>query len=352
MKILLIAPTPFFSDRGCHVRIYEIARGFEELGHRVLILTYGTGRNVGLRVKRVPVRVENIPGPSLKRLIADFLMIFYAPWISFRWRPDLVFSFLHEGIIPGKLASFISGKKLLSDLQGSLPGELSQYGVKFCGFFRWVEKILLLMPDVVTVNTRYLAEKLGIKKYALLPDFLPSIEPVEVKKEKNRGVYVGVLGPHQGTELMLEALSRVKREFRVDIIGYPGEEKYRRMAQRMGLGEKVSFLGRVEYHRLPFYLSRASFALAPKVSESEGNGKMLLYAKFRLPIIAWDTPVNREILEDGFIPVPPGDIEAFSRAVEKAVDGEFKNYGDRAFKNAKNFLACFYLNELLKGFPI
>ena len=31
-KVLALAPTPFFSDRGCHIRIYEESKALKRLG--------------------------------------------------------------------------------------------------------------------------------------------------------------------------------------------------------------------------------------------------------------------------------------------------------------------------------
>ena len=43
----MIAPTPYFSDRGCHVRIYEEAKALKARSHEVVIVTYHLGRDVG-----------------------------------------------------------------------------------------------------------------------------------------------------------------------------------------------------------------------------------------------------------------------------------------------------------------
>ena len=32
LRVLVVAPTPFFGDRGCHIRIYEEVRGLAALG--------------------------------------------------------------------------------------------------------------------------------------------------------------------------------------------------------------------------------------------------------------------------------------------------------------------------------
>src|SRR5262252_6213746 len=53
MRVLSIAPTSFFSDYGCHVRILEEARALKGLGYDVTILTYYKGSDVpGFRVVR------------------------------------------------------------------------------------------------------------------------------------------------------------------------------------------------------------------------------------------------------------------------------------------------------------
>jgi len=52
-KVLMIAPTSFFADYGCHVRIFEETRILEKLGHKVTIVTYRNGDPVaGLDIRR------------------------------------------------------------------------------------------------------------------------------------------------------------------------------------------------------------------------------------------------------------------------------------------------------------
>ena len=46
LHILVVAPTPFFSDRGTHIRILEEALALEQLGHTVTIATYHIGKNI------------------------------------------------------------------------------------------------------------------------------------------------------------------------------------------------------------------------------------------------------------------------------------------------------------------
>lgn len=54
-RVQKIAPTPFFADYGCHVRIYEEAHALTRLGNQVTICTYPTGRDLdGMSIVRPP----------------------------------------------------------------------------------------------------------------------------------------------------------------------------------------------------------------------------------------------------------------------------------------------------------
>ena len=46
MRLLAIAPTGFFADYGCHVRIRGQMRALQGRGHTLRIVTYPAGRDV------------------------------------------------------------------------------------------------------------------------------------------------------------------------------------------------------------------------------------------------------------------------------------------------------------------
>jgi len=78
MKILFLAPTPFYSVRGTPIRVFNILRQLSERGHEVDLLTFPIGNDVelaGLKIircgKLLPFREISL-GPSLKKMILDF----------------------------------------------------------------------------------------------------------------------------------------------------------------------------------------------------------------------------------------------------------------------------------------
>src|SRR4051794_1135247 len=82
LRILMVAPTPYFSDRGCHVRIYEEAKALQAQGHRLLIVTYHLGRDMDgietLRIPTVPWYRKTSAGPSWHKPYLDVLLFFRA----------------------------------------------------------------------------------------------------------------------------------------------------------------------------------------------------------------------------------------------------------------------------------
>src|SRR2546423_644595 len=74
-RILTIAPTSFFADYGCHVRIYEEVRTLQDRGHQITLCTYHTGNDVpGMDIRRsldVPWRKGVQVGSSRHKIYFD-----------------------------------------------------------------------------------------------------------------------------------------------------------------------------------------------------------------------------------------------------------------------------------------
>ena len=125
-RILMIAPTPFFADRGCHVRIYEEARALQAMGCQVEVCTYHLGDDrPGLtthRTLRVPWYKKLSAGPSWHKLYLDVLLLFKAWSVAHKLRPDVIHGHLHEGAAIGWVVGKLAGVPVVADFQGSLSG--------------------------------------------------------------------------------------------------------------------------------------------------------------------------------------------------------------------------------------
>jgi glycosyltransferase involved in cell wall biosynthesis len=56
-------------------------------------------------------------------------------------------------------------------------------------------------------------------------------------------------------------------------------------------------------------------AVSPKLSATEGAGKLLTYMATGLPVVSFDTPVAREYLGELGVYAPLGDGDAFAAAL-------------------------------------
>ncbi len=331
----MLAPTPYFSDRGCHVRIYEEARALRSLGHDVCIVTYHLGRDMPgiqtIRTLQIPWYSRLEAGPSLHKLYLDALMFIKAAMLIPDFRPDLIHAHLHEGAFIGYFLKKLSGLPLVLDYQGSLTGECIDHGFfrassRVASLFRNIERMINGFADrIITSSSAATAELVntwGVQPHHVTPlidavdtdVFFPN--PNQQVREK-LGIspstfvvaYLGILSRYQGTDLLLDCIEQLKREgIKVIflIMGFP-EEQYRSEARARGLSEMIHFTGKVDYKEAPLMLSAADIAVTPKLSLTEANGKIFNYMACGLPVVAFDTPVNREVLGNTGIYARYGD---------------------------------------------
>ena len=350
----MVAPTSFFADYGCHVRILEEARILRRLGHDVAITTYRNGDEVdGLDIRRtlpIPWRTGYEVGSSRHKLGFDALLGLTTLRAALTWRPDIVHGHLHEGALIGGVVARLIRKPLVFDFQGSLTAEMVDHHFlnpdgRFYGLAHRLERLIDHMPDaIVTSSVRavpHLLEDFDVpaERIRTLPDCVDATRfRPDVLSEKRRAsvlrslgipagrrivVYLGLLARHQGTDRLLRA-ARLLVDRRSDvhflIMGFPGTEYYGTMSDSLGLHEHVTFTGRVPYVDAPLHIALGDVAVAPKLSATEGSGKILNYMAAGLPTVAFDQPVNREYMGDDGIYAPPGDDVGFAAAIEGLLD--------------------------------
>ena len=355
LRILMIAPTSFFLDYGCHVRILEEARVLQRLGHHVTIVTYHLGRDLpGLEIVRTrptPWRADYEVGSSLHKLAFDLFLAWRVLGLLLRRRFDLVHAHLYEGALIGAVLGRLRGLPLLFDRQGSLTSEMVDH--RFLNpdgpWYRWVrllEERINEMPDVIVTSTQLGAIQLeryfgcDAARIHPLPDsvnlefFRPDVlTPEQVAAERARlglppdrpvVVYLGLLAHYQGTPHLLQA-ARILKERGMEVyflvMGFPNVEGYRRMAADLGVADRVIFTGKVPYENAPAMLALGDIAVAPKLSATEGSGKLLNYMAMELPTVAFDTPVSREYLGSlGIYATPAGDPAALADGIQTLVE--------------------------------
>jgi glycosyltransferase involved in cell wall biosynthesis len=340
-RVLMIAPTPFFADRGCHVRIYEESRALQALGCQVQVCTYHLGRDrpdlTTHRILRIPWYNKLSVGPSWHKLYIDVFLLFKTWAIARRFRPDVIHGHLHEGAAIGWMVGRMQGIPSVGDFQGSLSGELKAH--QFVQDRSWLYHLAAYnegwidrLPQVSIASCSDVAQELryrfGAQQVVLAMDgvdtdnFRPGLQVDDLRVLIPAGrrvvVYLGLLNSYQGVDKLLQAipqvLARIPQAYFL-VMGYPNEDRYRQMAGELGVADHVSFPGRIEYEQAPRYLALGEVAVGPKLSETESNGKLYNYMACALPTVAFDTPPSREILGDLGIYVPRGDATALADGI-------------------------------------
>ena len=329
-RILMVAPTSFFSDYGGHIRILEEARVLQKLGHQVTIITYYLGHDPPdleiVRTRPTPWRADYEVGSSLHKIAFDIFLGWTGLKTVLRHRFDIVHGHTHEGAFIGYFLSRLQRVPLLLDFQGSMTSEMvDHHFLNPAGlWYRWARLLELRidhLADAIVTSSQLGALLLerdfncsGRRVYPL-PDcvdldfFQPDALDAEgiasrkaalgVPSDRPVVAYLGLLADYQGIPLLLQAAQILKqREVDVHflIMGFPGVPRYQQMAAELSVADRVTFTGKVPYEEAPAHLALGDVAVAPKLSATEGCGKILNYMAMALPTVAFDTPVNREYL--------------------------------------------------------
>lgn len=345
LRVLVLAPTPFFADRGCHVRILEEARAVIPCGVELRLVTYHLGRDIpGIpteRIASIPWYGKLEAGPSWHKPYLDLLLLFKALKVARTFKPHLIHAHIHEGAFIGAILKKILRLPLLFDCQGSLTAEITDH--KFVRPGSLLQRAFTLLERWINMSSDFIVASASPTVKLLLADGVPShrvralIDGVDTgvfrphtKEEvheirarlalpQDRPIvsYLGVLNGYQGVDLLLEAVALLQRQgarLHFLIMGYP-EGGYREKAAAMGIGDMVTFTGRISYQEAPLYLCAGDIAVSPKVSLTEANGKLFNYIACGLPTVVFDTPVNREILGEDALYAKFGDVADLAGAI-------------------------------------
>ena len=162
----------------------------------------------------------------------------------------------------------------------------------------------------------------------------------ENKSGERRLLCVATLSPRKGQDILLNALAGLTDlDWRLDLIGGARDAEFagelQRLARRLGLAERVAFLGEVASDRLEAqYRSADLFVLA---SHHEGFGMVLAEAMAHgLPVISTRAGAIPETVPDaaGAL-VPPGDAAALAATLRRLlVDDAAREQAGRAARVA------------------
>lgn len=375
MKILVIAPTPFFSNRGTHIRILEEALALENLGHNITIATYHIGSNISekiqtsidlRRINRLLFWYKKLEaGPDWQKLILDFMLLRKVFYLARKQKPEIIHGHLHEGVLIGWLVQkmlFWRKIKLVADFHGSLTNEMVSHSYLKNGFlnkfFSWVEKQVDNLGDSAITSSKENAEKIktlrkdkqveivldgvNLKYHEDLPSKIDSKKNLELPLDKIIISYTGALVSNKGTTYLFEAIKNIltlNDKLFFILAGFPVEGA-RNFIQKNSLEKNVRLISPLNYFELPEILNASDAGIDPKDSFSgQASGKILQYMGAGLPVICFDRQNNHEYLGKGAFYAKEISAQSLENAIIFAINNpnEMKNKGDFNQKKAADF---------------
>jgi glycosyltransferase involved in cell wall biosynthesis len=343
MRILLIAPQPFFENRGTPIAVRNMLQTLGRLGHKTDLVAYHAGEDIRIpgttvyRCARLPFR--SIPiGFSPVKLPLDALTYAVVVRRLMTRRYDVIHS-VEEGIFLALLAPFRRNALLCYDMDSSLTEQLLARGKLWCilapllrSLEKWALRKSACVVSVCPALSDYVRNLVGKKPIFQIEDTpIIRLESLSARQETEfreklslRGqktvVYIGNFEAYQGIDLLLSAFALVVKEARdCTLVLVGGSEKAivskRRIARNLGLERNTLFLGFIPPEKAGPYLSLADVLVSPRIRGTNFPMKVYSYLASGKPLVATDLPVHSQILtrETAFL-VPP-TAQALARGI-------------------------------------
>jgi glycosyltransferase involved in cell wall biosynthesis len=349
MRILMIAPEPFFEPRGTPFSEYHRIRALTELGHTVDLVTYPFGRDVtlpGLRVfrsARPPLMTGIGIGPSWRKLPLDLALLATACRRSFSGKYDAIHSH-EEGSWFGVILAGLLRLPHLYDMHSSLPQQLTNFAYSRSrivkAVFGALERFVIRRSRVVIVICPQLEDVVrGID--TTVPSVLIENAPgsgdapvdgsgAAVRRGLNIGsdtpvvLYTGTFEAYQGLDLLFASMTHVlaaRPDARLVLAGGRREqvEAARAQAATQGLAHAIVFAGQRPAEEIPAYLDAADVLVSPRSLGTNTPLKIYQYLRSGRPIVATRLLTHTQVLDDDVAFLTEATPAAFGAGVLAAL---------------------------------
>lgn len=351
MNILLIAPQPFFVERGTPIAVRLLATTLADLGHAVDLVVFSEGEDVKmagvrvLRTARIP-GVTDIPvGFSMKKILSDIALGAKLLFMSFRRKYD-VYHAVEESVFLALMLRPIHRARVVYDMDSSLSDQMSSRrdgDGPMSRFYRSMERQAISRSDAVAAVCRSLADLAGAYRdessVFLLPD-VPLIEKSDQSTVDNLrefvagdhliSLYVGNLEKYQGIDLIVQAMAKILGRGETTLVvigGHPQDiEKYRQMCDESGLADAVKFIGPRPLKDLGAYLEQADILVSPRISGTNTPMKLYSYMASGRAILATRLTTHTQVMDASMAKLCDPDPDSFGSGwISLIEDPDYRN---------------------------
>jgi glycosyltransferase involved in cell wall biosynthesis len=321
MRVLLVAPQPFFLARGTPLNVLQMCRALTSAGHKVHLATYSLGEDLQLpdltihRSVRIP-GIRQVPiGFSKRKALLDFFLALTVYRLMLTRTFDVVHA-VEESVFFCLPAARAKKVPVIYDLDSCLSDQL-EYAAVISNrrLLDWVRKLermalrhstcALTVCSSLTEFVRTLSPETPVFQIEDTPlaSSLRSPDPARVRVlrqklglEKCRAlVYTGNLESYQGIELLLQAIPAVVAaypEAAFVFVGGDAEQLAALMdrAAEAGISDFLRLPGSCRPEEIPEHLALADGLLSPRTHGQNTPLKIYTYMYSGRPIVATDLP--------------------------------------------------------------
>jgi glycosyltransferase involved in cell wall biosynthesis len=347
MKILMIAPQPFFEPRGTPFSVLGRLRALGQLEHEVDLLTYHLGENVtipGVTILRIPAIpfIREIPiGPSWKKPFLDILIFAKAVRQLCKNRYDLLHTHEEASLLGMLLAQYFRLPHLY-DMHSSLPQQLQNFGYSryhpLVWIFTWLERRIIKTSNGVITICLALEEQ--VRKiddrvpHVMIENVANEGDPEAISEAENLNfknsqglltgqkivLYTGTFEPYQGLDLFIASAERVLKQYK-DVLfllvgGKPEQVQfYQSQVQAGGLSSSIRFTGIQPPQDMPRYLRACDILISPRTSGTNTPLKIYAYLHSGKPIVATNLFTHTQVLTPEVAVLVEPDPDAMAQGI-------------------------------------
>jgi glycosyltransferase involved in cell wall biosynthesis len=337
--ILVVAPEPFYEDRGTPIAVLQVITALSELGHTVDVLTYPVGTPVRIAAVQVyrchnPLRIRHVPiGLSVQKLILDASLVLALRERLRRTRYDCIHA-VEEAAFPAVWMGRARGVPVIYDMQSSLPEQLTKHRLfriwPIQKVLRLCESWLLARADAVISSTglahhvrESVSPRVAVREWAFCanhvtasPDESQSLrEELGIPPSHRVVLYTGSFEEYQGLDTLVAAIPDVCASVPGTTFVLVGSTPDRgtglpETARRLGLNGALKIVPRQPRERIGTFLSMADVLVSPRAYGGNLPLKIFEYMAAGRPIVATDIPTHRALLnEERAVMVQPGPVQ-------------------------------------------
>jgi glycosyltransferase involved in cell wall biosynthesis len=351
MKVLFLAPQPFFEERGTPIAVRLALGVLAERGKEdFLLLTYHIGKDLNLpgitqlRIPNIPGIDEVPPGISVRKLICDFFLAITSLRAVVRHRKEIrLVHAVEESVFLAWLYKKLFGIPYVYDMDSSLALQLTDKWRLLRvaqPLLDWLEK-LAVRSSVAVVPVCDSLAALADAHGSRLTHILRDISLISTSDEANIAgglraqcglaihrplfLYIGNLERYQGIDLLVESfveLIQSKPEACLVIVGgsESDREKYSIKVRELQAENNIFIPGPRPVEELGALLAEADVLVSPRVSGDNTPMKIYSYLHAGKPLVATNLPTHTQVLDASVAFLAEPTNPAFSKALCQVLD--------------------------------